>query len=390
MLTGGLLLFNLLLWPRLGGRSVWRARERVRGASGAIVAYPAVLVIAVLLFRHRLELAAALWALLAFGDGAAGWIGPRVRTRPLPWNGAKTLGGSIAFAVAGWAGSTAALWWTSPRLEPWSLVLLAAGLGSAVAAAVESLPGSLDDNWTAPLSGAAVLALTLESGGSLVYLAWLTGGALVAWAAVRRRWLSADGGIAAAVVAGGIGCGLGGRGWIVLGLFFLVGVAVSRPEGRGDGSGRAGDQVLANGLVAATAGLLFASGAAQAWRLAALAALTEAAADTVSGEVGQRLGATARLVTTWRRVPAGTDGAVSWPGTAVGLGVAGAFALVTLALGLAAPVEAAVIAGAGSVGAGLDSWLGATLERSGRWDNQAVNLVSTAAAALLAAWWTTL
>ena len=45
------------------------------------------------------------------------------------------------------------------------------------------------------------------------------------------------------------------------------------------------------------------------------AALSEAAADTTSSEVGQAFGKTARLVTTWSPVTPGTDGAVSLAGT---------------------------------------------------------------------------
>ena len=48
-----------------------------------------------------------------------------------------------------------------------------------------------------------------------------------------------------------------------------------------------------------------------AFLLAMAAALSEAAADTVSSELGQALGRTPRLITTWRPVPAGTDGGVS-------------------------------------------------------------------------------
>lgn len=386
-LTCGLLLFNLLLWPRLGGRLVWRTRELRRGRAAAIVAYPAVLVLAAFLFRHELGLVAALWALLAFGDGAAGWIGPRHPLRPLPWNRAKSWGGSISFWVVGWAGSAVALWWTSPGLGSWADLLVATGMGSAVSAAVESLPGSLDDNWTAPLAGVGVIALVLATGRPELYLGWLAAGAVLAWIAVRHGWLSADGGIAAAVVAGGIGGGLGGRGSVVLMLFFFAGVAASRP---GAPSGRAGDQVLANGAVAALAGLLYAAGNGEALRLAALAALTEAVVDTVSGEIGQRFGAPARLITNGRRVPAGTDGAVSWPGTAVGVATACLFGLVSQGLELATPAESVVVAVAGLLGSGLDSLLGATLERSGWLDNQAVNLISTAVAALVAASWTTL
>ncbi|HEX8810781.1 MAG TPA: DUF92 domain-containing protein, partial [Terracidiphilus sp.] len=55
---------------------------------------------------------------------------------------------------------------------------------------------------------------------------------------------------------------------------------------------------------------------------AALAALAEAAADTVSSEIGQVLGGQPFLLTSFRRVPAGTDGAISLAGTCAGTAAA--------------------------------------------------------------------
>jgi uncharacterized protein (TIGR00297 family) len=54
-----------------------------------------------------------------------------------------------------------------------------------------------------------------------------------------------------------------------------------------------------------------------------LAALAEAAADTVSSEVGQVLGGRPRMLTTLREVEPGTDGAISLAGTLAGVAAAG-------------------------------------------------------------------
>ncbi len=112
-----------------------------------------------------------------------------------------------------------------------------------------------------------------------------------------------------------------------------------------------------------------------------LAALAEAAADTVSSEVGQVLGGRPRMITTFKAVDAGTDGAVSGVGTLAGVLAAGAVAGIgTLALGGGA--ELFWISAAGGVfGLFFDSLLGATLERRGWLNNDAVNFLSTGSAA---------
>ncbi len=116
----------------------------------------------------------------------------------------------------------------------------------------------------------------------------------------------------------------------------------------------------------------------------ALAALAEAAADTISSEIGQVLGGWPVMVTTLRRVEVGTDGAVSLVGTVAGVLAAGiASAAGTLALS-GGPAMLAVSWSGGVFGLFFDSLLGATLERRGWLNNDAVNFLSTVSAAAFA------
>ncbi len=112
-----------------------------------------------------------------------------------------------------------------------------------------------------------------------------------------------------------------------------------------------------------------------------LAALAEAAADTVSSEIGQVLGGRPRLITTLRRVEPGRDGAVSLAGTLAGMLAAGVVAgLGAWALG--GDWTLFKVSSAGAVfGLFFDSLLGATLEERGWLNNDAVNFLSTASAA---------
>jgi uncharacterized protein (TIGR00297 family) len=115
-----------------------------------------------------------------------------------------------------------------------------------------------------------------------------------------------------------------------------------------------------------------------------LAALAEAAADTVSSEIGQVLGGEPRMITTLRRSEAGTDGAVSLMGTLAGVAAAGIVAAVGT-WALVGDRRFFVISCAGGIfGLFFDSLLGATLERRGWLNNDAVNFLSTVSAAVFA------
>ena len=117
---------------------------------------------------------------------------------------------------------------------------------------------------------------------------------------------------------------------------------------------------------------------------AMIAALAESAADTVSSEIGQAVGGAPRLLTTWGVVAEGTDGAISFKGTLAGLASALLIVLISMKV-LLLPSKVGVLAFGGAVfGLIFDSLLGATLERQGRVNNDAVNFLSTLAAAVFA------
>jgi uncharacterized protein (TIGR00297 family) len=131
-----------------------------------------------------------------------------------------------------------------------------------------------------------------------------------------------------------------------------------------------GTRWLSHGLVTLTA--------------ATLAAMAEAAADTVSSEIGQVFGGRPRLITSLRSVEPGRDGAVSVAGTLAGIAAGATIAaLGTYALRGDARLFCVSSAGA-AFGLLFDSLLGATLEERGWLNNDAVNFLSTAGAAVVA------
>jgi len=118
------------------------------------------------------------------------------------------------------------------------------------------------------------------------------------------------------------------------------------------------------------------------WFVAGLAALAEAAADTVSSEIGQVLGGRPRMITTLHEAEPGTDGGISLVGTLAGIAAAAIVAIAgTLALNGGRKIFCIACAG-GVFGLLFDSLLGATLERRGLLNNDAVNFLSTASAAV--------
>jgi len=150
------------------------------------------------------------------------------------------------------------------------------------------------------------------------------------------------------------------------------------------GDGRNAWQVLANLIVAALASLAFGATGNRAWLFATAAALAEAATDTVASEVGQTRGQTARLVTTWEQVRAGTDGGITISGTTAGIAGGVVIAIVAALGGMIPRSQLWIPVAAGLVGMLMDSVLGATLQRRGRMSNETVNLGGTLAAAALA------
>jgi uncharacterized protein (TIGR00297 family) len=151
--------------------------------------------------------------------------------------------------------------------------------------------------------------------------------------------------------------------------------------------GRKASQVFANlGVATACAGLSILTHSRGFFLLAMAAALSEAAADTVSSELGQAFSEKARLITNWSFVPPGTDGAVSLAGTVAGVIAAGIVSFVCVLGGLLPRPWLAISAGAGILGMVADSFLGAWLERRRMVNNDSVNFLSTLVAALAAFW----
>ncbi len=147
--------------------------------------------------------------------------------------------------------------------------------------------------------------------------------------------------------------------------------------------GRNSWQVLANLAVPALCSVLFSTTGNRTWVVAALGALAESATDTVASEIGQYHRQNARMITTWKRVPAGTDGGITLPGSLAGLAAGLVVVAVGTVGGMIPQSQIWIPATAGFGGMLIDSVLGATLQRRGWINNQTVNFLATLAAAAL-------
>ncbi len=325
------ILVNAFVLPRIGGRRISRG---ARGTDLGIIYYPIAVFLLIVLFRDRIAIAAVAWVILAFGDGSATIVGRLVGEPKLPWNHGKSVAGFTAFIVV--AVPVAWLLTRSFGASETTLpMLLIVFVTCAVAAIVESLPTGINDNLTVPFS-AALTMVAMESIARMPHIElapdarnWMWANAILALVGFAAKSVNVSG-LIGGFALGAIVILFGGwQLYIILLAFFVLGTATTklgyrRKERAGlaqEGKGRRGfSHAFAN--VGAATILAFLSITTDwpqmALWLAAVAALATAAADTTASEIGQLIGRRAFLPLTFRRVPVGTEGAISVEGTLAG------------------------------------------------------------------------
>lgn len=220
--------------------------------------------------------------------------------------------------------------------------------------------------------------------------------ALIAW---RLKAVTGGGAIAGFACAVAIYLGTLLAGIAVLGTALVLTAAATRvrwahkvalgiaedPRGRRDAR-----SVSANCGVGAIAALLAAfssTWSGEAGSMMVVAALAAGASDTVASEIGKAFGARPLAFPTFRRVAAGTPGAISIAGTIAGALAAAIIAWPAVVLWLLTADRVPVIVLACTVGSLVESALATIFERRGVLGNHVLNVVNTFVAAALAAWW---
>ncbi len=426
------LLFNLFILPRLevdlskrrtvaaglspsiaaGAESLASARANTEVRSHmarweniwtGIVIYPISVLALILLYRRSMHIVAAVWAIMALGDGLASVAAEAWRGPALPFNREKTFSGFCAFVVAGTAGAYALTRWVAPAL-PVNQALTVCAATAVVGALVEGAPVRLDDNLSVPLvsGGFMFCAYLIERSAFDSNLPYLRQRVLLAIAvnlvfallAWGLKMVTRSGALAGFLLGVAVYLGYGYRSFLILLGFFLLGsiatrVGYARKAARGiaerRGGARSWREALANTLAGAFFSVLVITTHHEAAFLVALvAAFAEAAGDTVSSEIGQWLSDRAYLITTFRPVPAGENGGITLGGSAAGFAASAAVVALGYGLGLCGGSGGAIALVAALAGNLLDSVLGATIERRGLVTNGIVNFTGTSFAGALA------
>lgn len=191
---------------------------------------------------------------------------------------------------------------------------------------------------------------------------------------------------------------LGWRAYTTCVFYLVCGSAVTKvkkaqKEAEGIGEGRGGRRGPENVWGSAATAALCAMAAtakptlAPTLAVAFVASLATKLSDTTQSEIGKAFGKTTYLVTTFKRVPRGTEGAVSLEGTLAGLVASVFIAAYAAAINFVKWSAVPVCVVAAFVGTTFESYLGALVQgRLPFLTNEVVNFLNTlvgAAAAVL-------
>ena len=319
--------------------------------------------------------------------------------------GAQPPLGAISFVILGTIGSIAG-WGVLSMSSPtgmeydMGLVIFFASLGGLIGALCRTDFYRRDDPVVLLTIGLILwflAAIMTEPTPEFVFAAFVVTGALGGLAYIAET--ASVAGMLSGTIVGYVTVVLAGFHWFILLLtFFGVGglatkyrynEKLSRGVAERHRGARGTGNVLGNSLVAviAVVGYVMAptiSGLNETILAVAFGgAVATALADTMSSEIGS-LQDNPILITTFDRVQAGTDGAVTVFGS--GAGVVGSAIVAMSALAIIpeiSAIEATILFLAGVVGMFADSFYGATLEDR-LLGNQGVNLLATASGAVFA------
>lgn len=175
------------------------------------------------------------------------------------------------------------------------------------------------------------------------------------------------------------------RWFLVVLAFFILGSASTRFKyeykqrigvEQDHGGARGYLNVFANGSVAAAAAVLWGVTSSPVFLALFVGSVATAAGDTMASEIGVT-GGDPIMITSLAKVPAGTNGGVTWIGEAVAVLGALVVSLLSFFLGIIDIPAAIMCVLAGFIGTNIDSLVGALLENPGMVGNAGTNFLAT-------------
>ncbi len=329
-------------------------------------------------------------AISVFGSFASGTVEPS--------HYIKTIPGSILFLFFGIVGAFLIGSWTVAFVGPgdafYQFMFFLATIGAVTGALLKSIPHKTDNltipfgsamamwlfagfgYWTSPSQVMLALALTLAIG----YASYMANTADIT-------------GVLSGTLLGILIIIFGGIKWFALLLvFFVVGGVFTKYKygykealgiAQAEGGARGYKNVFGNGLVALVSAVGWGIWGWYFLLIAYLGAIATSTGDTLASEIGETSETLPRMITSFKRVKPGTNGAISHLGETsalFGATLIGALAVLLEMTELQVVVAAPILGG--FIGVHVDSLLGATLENKGYLTNHSVNLLATAAGAI--------
>ncbi|KAI3708246.1 hypothetical protein L2E82_37411 [Cichorium intybus] len=195
--------------------------------------------------------------------------------------------------------------------------------------------------------------------------------------------------------------GFGPSGFLLVATYFVIGTAVTKvkiaqKEAQGIAEKRKGRRgpgsVIGSSAAGCACALLSIYGIggnafSRVWELGFVASFCTKLSDTVSSEIGKAYGKTTYLVTNFKIVPRGTEGAVSVEGTVAGVLASIVLAFVGCIMGEIKVAEAVVCVLASQIANVGESVIGAVLQdkKGYEWlNNDVVNVINISLGSILA------
>ncbi len=354
--------------------------------------------------KFPLFIIGAAFAITTFGDGVADVVNILDKAKQTGQNDIKfySAKSSIIFLISGSAAALLAGAWISGFTlnVPYGMLFFLCVIGAITGALFESMTMT-EDNIVIPFGSAMVMWLFYTFSFSYNVDAMYLMQALVfsfvlGYLAYRAR-IADISAMLSATLLGVVIIISSDKGWVLFSIllaFFFMGSLFTRYKydykmAQGIAEDKKGvrgyKNVFSNSLAALSLAVAYGifPSHEQVFLSAYLGSVATACGDTLASEIGETCKGEPRMITTFKKVRAGTDGAVSHLGE--GAAIFGAAAIALLAYLLIKNdfgLVIAVIAG-GFIGTNIDSVLGATLQQKGLLSNNGVNLFATISGAFI-------